>query len=256
MIAAVCALGAAASSAAQETAYDRVGRWSITAVFAGSQFGYCAADVDNGNVQFRIGTDGRSWQIGVPYYGNKKRVEGYYGFGAAAEVGNFRAEGDGWASMPITADQLNAFRTLPEFSINLDRGEQTWKLNGAAVAMGKALECARNRGNKPSPPPQQQSAAGGKNCPAPGSVRSQNSNAPVTVNFVNLSKIPLNIMWIDFNGQWKKYHTLAPDSHKIQQTFGTHPWIAVDARGNCHGGVMYGNPKSKDEGDNMFQIWE
>lgn len=254
MIAAVCALGAAVPARAQEVAYERVGRWSITAVFAGGQFGYCAADVDNGQVQFRIGTDGRSWQIGVPYYGNKKRVEGYYGFGAAAEVGNFRAEGDGWASMPITADQLNAFRTLPEFSISLDRGEQTWKLNGAAVAMGKALECARNRGQKPSPPPQ--AAAGGKNCPAPGSVRSQNSNAPVTVNFVNLSKIPLNIMWIDFNGEWKKYHTLAPDSHKIQKTFGTHPWIAVDARGNCHGGVMYGNPKSKYEGDNMFQIWE
>ncbi|MEP9352916.1 hypothetical protein ABLE93_04870 [Xanthobacter sp. KR7-65] len=241
---------------AQETAYDRSGRWSITAVFGGNQFGYCAADVDNGKVQLRVATDGRSWQVGVPFYGKTGMVEAYYGFGGASEVGNLRAEGDGWASMKINGDQVNAFRSLPEFSINLDRGEQTFKLNGAAAAMDKALQCARNRGQKPSPPPPQQNAATGKNCPAIGSIRSQNSNAPVQVNFVNLMKIPLNIMWIDYSGEWKKYHTLAPNSHKIQKTFGSHPWIAVDARGNCHGGVMFGNPRSKDEGDNMFQIWE
>ncbi|MFS8037247.1 hypothetical protein ACI7BZ_09840 [Xanthobacter sp. AM11] len=250
---ALAALGATLPAAAQETAYDRSGRWKITAVFANNQFGYCAADLDNGKAELRIGTDGRSWQIGVPFYDKTGPVEVYYGFGGAAEVGTFHAEGDGWASMMINNDQLNAFRTLPDFSVNLDRGEQTFNLNGAAAALDKARECARNRGQKPSPPPQQTT---GRNCPVPGSVRSLNSNAPVTVNFVNLSKIPLNIMWIDFNGEWKKYHTLAPDSHKIQKTFGTHPWIAVDARGNCHGGVMYGNPASRDEGDNMFQIWE
>lgn len=256
-IASVAVLGAALTAMAQETAYGRAGRWTISVVNDGNRFGYCAADIDNGKVQFRIGTDGKSWQIGVPYYGNVSGpLDVHYGFGGAAEMGTFHAEGDGWASMMINNDQLNAFRTLPEFSVNLDRGEQTFKLNGAAAALDKARECARNRGQKSSPPPPQQNAAIGKNCPPIGSVRSQNSNAAVKVMFVNESNVPLNIMWIDFNGQWKKYHTLKPHSNVVQPTYGTHPWIAVDARGTCHGGVMYGNPASRTEGDNMFQIWD
>ncbi|UJX47076.1 hypothetical protein [Xanthobacter sp. YC-JY1] len=258
---ALSALGSSLPARAQETAYDRSGRWTITAVFDNNQFGYCAADIDNGQVQFRIGTDGRSWQIGVPFYGNTGPLDVYYGFGGAAEMGTFHAEGDGWASMMINNDQLNAFRTLPEFSVNLDRGEQTFKLAGAAQALDKTLACARNRGQKASPPPQppqppQQNVTNGKNCPPFGSVRSLNSNAPVKVMFVNESNIPLNIMWIDFNGEWKKYHTLRPHSNVEQPTYGTHPWIAVDSRGTCHGGVMYGNPASRTEGDNMFQIWD
>lgn len=253
---ALATLGPALPATAQEQAYDRVGRWSISVVYDGNRFGYCAADVDNGKVQFRIGTDGKSWQIGVPYYGNVSGpMDVYYGFGGAAEMGTFHAEGDGWASMMINDDQLNAFRTLPEFSVNLDRGEQTFKLAGAAQAIDKARECARNKGQKAAPPPQQ-NVTNGKNCPPFGTVRSQNSNAPVKVMFVNLSKVPLNIMWIDFNGEWKKYHTLAPNSNVTQPTYGTHPWIAVDSRGTCHGGVMYGNPASRTEGDNMFQIWD
>lgn len=252
---AVAGAGPVLAADATETEYDKAGRWTITAVSAGNTFVYCAADVDNGQVQLRIGTDGRSWQVGVPYYGHDGDVDGFYGFGGAAEAAAFHAEGDGWASIVITGDQLNAFRSNPEFSINLDRGEQTFKLAGAGAALDKARECARNRGRKPSPPPSPVAAAG-RNCPAVGSVRSQNSNAAVKVMFVNEMDVPLNIMWVDFDGQWKKYHTLAPHSNVSQQTFGTHPWVAVDARGDCHGGVMMPNPRSKDEGDNMFQIWE
>lgn len=96
----------------------------------------------------------------------------------------------------------------------------------------------------------------GRNCPPYGSVRSINSKAPAEVIFLNFTKIPLTIMWIDFDGQWRKYHTLAPNAAATQRTFGTHPWIAVDDRGNCHGRVMYPNPNSRDGGDNRFEIYD
>ncbi|MFK8253495.1 VHL beta domain-containing protein [Ancylobacter terrae] len=255
LLALVTGLGLTLPAAAQEeTSYATLGRWSITLVKAGGQFGYCAADVDNGKVQFRIATDGRSWQIGVPYYGKRGKVEGYYGFGAAAEVGNFNSEGDGWASMPINGDQVNAFRGNPSFSIDLDRGEQTFDLRGAAGAIDKARECAKNRGQQVAAAPPK--PAGGKGCPAPGAVRSQNSNRPLEISFFNASKVPLTIYWVDYDGSWKKYHTLAPNTHVEQKTFMTHPWLAVDAKGNCHGGVMMPDPKNESEGVNQFQIWD
>ncbi|MBT9289138.1 VHL beta domain-containing protein [Prosthecodimorpha staleyi] len=258
-LALLAGLSIMSSAAADEIAYDKRGRWSIAAVTAPAGFDYCTADIDNGKVQLRLATDGRSWQVGVPYYGRKGKVEAYFGFGAAAEVANFNADGQGWAMMAIDKDQIDAFRSNPSFSINLDRGEQTWTLAGAAAAIDLARECVRNRGQKqvaaapaiPAPP-----AASGKGCPPPGRYRSQNSNVAVNVLFYNGTKIPLNIYWIDFNGGWKKYHTLRPDSNVRQKTFATHPWIAVDQRGNCHGSVMMPDPKDQSDGPNEFQIWD
>ena len=153
IVAACLAVGVAVSvatpAAAQsgESGYAVLGKWFVTTVWAApDRFGYCAATTNNGKVDFRIGTDGRSWQVGTPYYGSKKKVEAYYGFGVAGEVATLRAEGDGWASMKIGGDQLDAFRTLPAFSLNLGTAEQTWNLRGAAGAIDKAAECARNRG--------------------------------------------------------------------------------------------------------------
>ncbi|MEP9349775.1 hypothetical protein [Xanthobacter sp. KR7-225] len=264
------ALGAAGPAQAQnEVAYQKAGRWNVVSVWVGPVFGYCAADTDNGQVQFRIGTDGRSWQIGVPYYGRRGKVEGYYGFGDAAEMGAFAAEGDGWASMPINRDQLDAFRNAPDFAVNLDRGLQVFNLDGAAAAIDIARQCARTQGQRqaaaaqpnraPAPPPPAAPAPGpvaGRGCPPPGTVRSPKTSAPVKVLFYNGTQMPLDIMWIDFDGQWQRYHRLKPDSNVTQSTYAGHAWIAVDPRGNCHGGVMMGDPRARTEGDNEFQIWD
>lgn len=258
-IALLAGLATLTSAAADEVAYDKRGRWSIAAVTAPAGFDYCTADTDNGKVQLRLATDGRSWRVGVPYYGRKGKVEAYFGFGAAAEVANFSADGQGWAMMAIDKDQVDAFRSNPSFSITLDRGEQSWTLAGAAAAIDLARECVRNRGQKQvvaAPPLPAPSAASGKGCPPPGRVRSQNSNVAVTVLFYNGTKMPLDIYWLDFNGEWKKYHSLRPDSNVKQKTFATHPWIAVDPRGNCHGGVMMPDPRARGEGANEFQIWD
>lgn len=157
--------GASAPAFADETNYAKLGRWSVAAVMNGANLAYCSADIDNGKVQLRLTTDGKSWRVGVPYYGSKKKVQGYYGFGDAAEVASFTVISDGWAFIAIDGDQANAFRSNPAFAINLDRGLQTWKLDGAGPALDKAAECARNKGAKrAAAQPQAQPAAGG----APG----------------------------------------------------------------------------------------
>jgi len=144
-VAAAVATPAAAQSG--ESGYAVLGKWFVTTVWAApNKFGYCAATTNNGKADFRIGTDGRAWQVGTPYYGKQRKLEAYYGFEVAGEVANLRAEGDGWASMAISGDQLNAFRTLPTFALNIGNSEQTWDLRGAGPAIDKAAECARNRG--------------------------------------------------------------------------------------------------------------
>lgn len=246
-------LGSPLSAQADETAFEKLGRWSVASVSNDGKFAYCSADVDNGKVQLRLATNGDTWRVGVPYYQDKKKVAGYYGFGDAAEQADFKVSAEGWAFLAIDRDQLDAFRSNPSFSINLDRGLQNWKLSGASAAIDKASACARNKGAKQAAAVS--SALGtGRNCPPPGKHRSQNSARPVTVTFFNGSKRPVDIYWIGFDGQWKKYHTLGPDKNVNQKTFATHPWVATDARGNCFREVFMPDPKGGPENNN-FQVW-
>lgn len=246
------------SASAQEANYAKLGRWSITTIANDKGFVACAADVDNGKVQLRIRMDGRNVLVGVPYYANKRKVQGYYGFGDAAEVAEFAKVDEGWAMLSFDKDQVQTLRSAPVFSANLDRGLQNFNLKGAGPALDKALECARNRGQAQkiaSPPPAATAAVGsGKNCPAPGRYRSQNSTQPVNVVFYNGGSVPLDIYWIDFNGEWKKYHSLRPNSHVNQKTFATHPWVAMDGKGNCRGSVAMPVARGGAE-ENNFQFW-
>lgn len=246
------------SASAQEANYAKLGRWSVTTIASDKGFVACAADVDNGKVQLRVRMDGRTVLVGVPYYANKRKVQGYYGFGDAAEVAEFAKVDDSWAMLSFDKDQVQALRSMPTYAVNLDRGLQKFSLQGAGAALDKALECVRNRGQAQkvaSPPPAAMAAVGsGKNCPATGRYRSQNSNQPVKVVFFNGGTVPLDIYWIDFNGEWKKYHTLRPNSHVNQKTFATHPWVAVDSKGTCVGSVAMPNPRGGDE-ENNFQFW-
>lgn len=157
VLAACVAAGLAATAVAQpsESAYATVGKWSVNAVWAApGAFVYCGATIHNGKADLRIGSDGRTWEIGTRYRGNKRTVEAYYGFGVAGEMATLKSKGDGWASMSIDRDQLEAFRSMPEFSLSIGNAEQTWQLGGAAAAIDKAGECARQRGAaKPAVPP-------------------------------------------------------------------------------------------------------
>ncbi|SDQ72761.1 hypothetical protein [Pseudovibrio sp. Tun.PSC04-5.I4] len=142
-------LGAHTSLAsATEVAYAKQGGWQITTVKDRGQFSYCAADTDNSSVSLRIATDGQNWQIGAPFY-EQGPVMGDIGFYQLNEVLQFNTDGDGWASAAIPAGFLNSLRVERQFMMQLDRGVQVWSLKGSSAAIGKAMECAANRGAKP-----------------------------------------------------------------------------------------------------------
>lgn len=263
VMASVLVVGAAGSALAMETV--KVGSWTVYDGVDDKNPAACAAVLskggtfrNGGNNELRLLSDGRAWFVGTDYAGPKKKLEVYYGFGDAAEVANFTWDGSSWLMLRLDNDQLNAFRDNPEFAITLGGAEGRWKLAGAGAAIDEVAQCSRNRGLKsaaaaPTPP---SPMAAGKGCPAPGSVRSVEGKRPVKVMFVNMTKTPLDIYWIGYQGERKKYQRVAQNSNVEQQTFATHPWIAVDPRGDCHGGVMLGDPNDRTEGANMFQIWD
>lgn len=66
-----------------------------------------------------------------------------------------------------------------------------------------------------------------------GKVKSQNSNTPVTVTFINKSGESRGVMWINFKGGLVNYANLNPGQRYQVNTFVTHPWVFTDGPGNC-----------------------
>lgn len=248
--------GMSGTASATELASVKVGRWTVWGGVDEKNPEACAAIVSNGKDELRLLTDGQTWKVGTAYYGTKKKIEAYYGFETAGEVGTFVYDGMAWMMMKVAGEQLLAFRDVPVFAITVDGKEMRWKLDGAGAAIDRTMDCARAKGVKAAAAPAPAPQAGGRNCPAAGSVRSVEAKRPVEVMFVNETKAPLDIYWIGYQGERKKYQRVAPHSNVKQKTFATHPWIAVDPRGDCHGGVMLADPNDRSEGANMFQIWD
>jgi hypothetical protein len=125
--------------------------------------------------------------------------------------------------------------------------------NGAEVLFWKdgcnrppiTIQCVIRTAGAPAPGP----SATGPGCPAPGTVRSDNSAQKSALEFENRSGRRVDIFWLDYKGGRKHYKTLNPGQNYTQSTFATHPWIAVDPSGRCIGGVFRANP-----GRNTFQI--
>ncbi len=94
-------------------------------------------------------------------------------------------------------------------------------------------------------------AAAGRNCPAAGSVRSQNSSTKVTLHFANSSNRTAKIYWLDYQGTRQFYRELKPGQDYQQPSYMTHPWIAVDPKGDCIDGVM----KAHQAGMNVMEFF-
>jgi tetratricopeptide (TPR) repeat protein len=52
---------------------------------------------------------------------------------------------------------------------------------------------------------------------------------------VNESDVTIDIYWLNYQGGRVRYQTLAPGQNGLQHTYLTHPWLAVDRDGVCHG---------------------
>jgi hypothetical protein len=58
------------------------------------------------------------------------------------------------------------------------------------------------------------------------------------IRFVNKSAGAVKIYWLDYSGKRVFYKTLAAGAAYVQQTWVTHPWVAINAAGACIGYVI------------------
>ncbi|MEM7217664.1 MAG: SdrD B-like domain-containing protein [Pseudomonadota bacterium] len=71
-------------------------------------------------------------------------------------------------------------------------------------------------------------------CLAAQGAKSINSHNPVWFKIMNMSSRTLKIYWLDYHGNRQRYHTIEPGETVSQDTYKTHPWLAVDAHtGKC-----------------------
>lgn len=59
-------------------------------------------------------------------------------------------------------------------------------------------------------------------------VRSQRNNNRCYLRFINKTNVPVNLVWIDFNGKYVSYRLLNQNDFVDINTFKNHPWIAID----------------------------
>lgn len=60
-------------------------------------------------------------------------------------------------------------------------------------------------------------------------VRSVTSAEQCFVRFYNISNRTVDVIWINYGGEFQKYHQLQHEQFFDMNTFVTHPWIAVDS---------------------------
>ncbi|HVK25997.1 MAG TPA: hypothetical protein VM677_31960 [Actinokineospora sp.] len=61
--------------------------------------------------------------------------------------------------------------------------------------------------------------------------RSPPSDQAVALTFINETEGPVDILWLDFEGDLTRYTSLAPDGEYLQPTYVGHIWIVRDADG-------------------------
>lgn len=76
-------------------------------------------------------------------------------------------------------------------------------------------------------------------------LRSQKSDKPTTIEFINKSQRTVQVFWIDYKGKPVLYHTLRPGKRVGQDTYRTHPWIMTTENGKCLESVVAGKGKNR-----------
>jgi hypothetical protein len=72
-------------------------------------------------------------------------------------------------------------------------------------------------------------------CDSAGTLRSIHSDTPMHIDFVNRTSGWIDTYWISFDGRFIHYAELRPGDRYRQQTYVTHPWIALDRHERCFG---------------------
>ncbi len=70
-------------------------------------------------------------------------------------------------------------------------------------------------------------------CSVERSLKSENTNASISLTIVNRSGGYRNIMWIDHSGNAVSYNGLNDGESYVQSTYVGHPWMATNGPGDC-----------------------
>jgi hypothetical protein len=68
-----------------------------------------------------------------------------------------------------------------------------------------------------------------------GDFVSRPSQERTGITVVNRSNGALRLYWLDFQGNWRLYHTVAPGSRIQQDTFIGHNWLIATIDDQCIG---------------------
>ena len=63
-------------------------------------------------------------------------------------------------------------------------------------------------------------------------LKSETGNVKARITFVNRSKQPLKVYWLDYNGEHVLYKKLKPSESYTEDTYMTHPWLITDLHDN------------------------
>jgi von Hippel-Lindau disease tumor supressor len=63
--------------------------------------------------------------------------------------------------------------------------------------------------------------------------KSETGNVKTRMIFVNRSKQPVKVYWLDYRGQRVFYKKLKPSESYTQDTYMTHPWLITDLHDNA-----------------------
>jgi von Hippel-Lindau disease tumor supressor len=64
---------------------------------------------------------------------------------------------------------------------------------------------------------------------AESDLRSRDSLYKSFVRFINNTDRKVDVIWINFEGQYVKYKTLTPGAFFDANTYATHPWLFIDS---------------------------
>jgi hypothetical protein len=79
-------------------------------------------------------------------------------------------------------------------------------------------------------------------CVAAARLRSIHSETSLHLDFVNRTAGAVSLHWIDFNGKLVHYIDIEAGETHHQQTYVTHPWIALDRDEQCRGVFVPNGP--------------
>lgn len=256
LLAAAALPGTALAGAAT---WDTVRDWTIVQETDpnSNAFMRCYMERTTDSGLLRVYYNGADWGLAVPGHAARGKVAGTFAIdGRKRNVVYSVVPGTDRADMTdFDATDLARLQSGGSVKAELGRHNMEWSLTGSSAAIGKVRDCvaAGMRGVRPRPgpvdgvpgdaprndPPRNDA---GRGCPRPGEYRSVTGLIPARVTFVNRADRAVNVYWLDYNGKQVQYAGLRPGQATTLNGYVSHPWIAKDVDGICHGGVYLPRP--------------